>query len=210
MHDQHPLQGQFFRYCFVTTLLIPHKQFPWYAADTYNIGQRNQIFAAANDLIRILLNHIHRRTDPYLHQTILEELLYAGLNATGFSDNQRWQLCKTAEQVGRAIRLSPLAKDWPFEVLSRKLDVPEDLMNYYVDLLTKHLDRRGVRPTLNPFRTFLLPPTKGDRFEVTAREQGELELKCVLDIYRMTLPSQEQKGKEKEKEAPGPSGVEGH
>ena len=49
------------------------------------------------------------------------------------------------------------AKDWPFEVLSRKLDVPEDLMEYYVDRLTERLDRRGVRPTLNPFWIFLLP-----------------------------------------------------
>ena len=77
-------------------------------------------------------------------------------------------------------------------------------MNYYVDLLTKHLDRRGVKPTMNPFRTFLLPPTKGDRFEATAKEQAELELNCVLDIYRMTLPKEEEKV-----EAPGPSGEGG-
>ena len=80
---------------------------------------------------------------------------------------------------------------------------------------------------MNPFRTFLLPPSKGDRFEATAKEQGELELKCVLDIYRMTLPKEGEKaalpkgkealakgkGKEvvvpknKEEEAPGPSGA---
>ena len=206
MHDKHSLQGQLLgpNGSNTSLLLTPHKQFPWHAADTYTIGQRNQIFAAANDLIRILLMHIQRKTHPYLHQTILEDLLYAGLNAAGFSENQRWQLCKTAHQVGRAIRISPLAKDWPFEVLSRKMDVPEDLMAYYVDRLTKHLDRRGVRPTMNPFRTFLLPPTKGDRFEVTAKAQGELEMNCVLDIYRMTLTKEGEEGVEQ-----GSSGVEG-
>ena len=40
-------------------LLTTHEQFHWCAASTYTIGQGNQIFAAANDLIRILSPHIH-------------------------------------------------------------------------------------------------------------------------------------------------------
>ena len=41
--------------------------------------------------------------------------------------------------LGLAVRISPLARDWPFSVLGRKPDVPEDFMGFYVDRLTSHL-----------------------------------------------------------------------
>ena len=44
-------------------------------------------------------------------------------------------------------------------------------MENYVDRLTKHLAIRTARPTMNPFRTFLLPPNRGDASPVV---QGAL------------------------------------
>ena len=34
---------------------------------------------------------------------------------------------------------------WPFKVLGRKPNVPEDLMEYYIDRLAKNLDLRTTR-----------------------------------------------------------------
>lgn len=135
--------------------------------------------------MRILLTNVKKGAHSQLSGALVEELLYAGLNAHGFSEKQRWILCQTAEITGRAVRISPLAKDWPFEVLVRKPNVPEDVVTWYVDRLTRHLERRGGKPTMNPFRTFLLPPNKGE--DETARGQGDVELGGVVEVYRAVL-----------------------
>ena len=38
---------------------------------------------------------------------------------------------------------------------------------------------------MNPFRTFLLPPSKGE--EETARGQGDVELGGVVEVFRVVL-----------------------
>ena len=123
---------------------------------------------------------------PDLSEALLQELLYAGLNCPGFTEKQRWELTRCCGVVGLGVRISPLAMYWPFKFLGRKANVPEDLMEYYIDRLTKHLDIKTAKPTLNPFRSFLLPPNRGDA--ANAGEMGSLELQGVLDIYKMTLP----------------------
>ena len=65
---------------------------------------------------------------PNISESLVTELLLAGLNAPGFSEQQRWQLCEAAERVSDKIRLSPLASVWPFEVLGRKAGADEDVV----------------------------------------------------------------------------------
>ena len=149
------------------------------------MGTRNHIFAAVRDLLRILLNQSDSGRNADLNEALLSELLYAGLNCPGFSERQRWELTRACGVVGGAARVSPLAKDWPFMVLGRKPNVPEDVMEFYIDRLTKHLDIKTAKPTMNPFRSFLLPPNRGEAS--LAGEMGSLELQGVLDIYKMTL-----------------------
>ena len=138
------------------------------------------------DLLRVLVHHVDSGRNPDLNEALLSELLFAGLNCPGFSEKQRWELTRCCGPVGLSVRISPLAMYWPFKVLGRKANVPEDVMEYYIDRLTKHLDIKTARPTMNPFRSFLLPPNRGDAS--LAGEMGSLELQCVLDIYKVTLP----------------------
>ncbi len=63
-----------------------------------------------------------------LTHALLQDLLLAGLNASGFSESQRWDLVQAAEWAGEKIRISPLARWWPFEVLGRKMGVEEDVV----------------------------------------------------------------------------------
>jgi len=124
-------------------------QFPWHAAHLITLGTRNAIFEAVLGQIRVLIS-ILRRTTSYtilgcpsntqtshwsatygatgLTQALLQDLLLAGLNASGFSESQRWHLVGAAEWVGEKIRVSPLARWWPFEVLGRKVEVEEDVV----------------------------------------------------------------------------------
>ena len=151
----------------------------------YTVGTRNHIFTACRDLLRVLLRNVDLRHNPDLNDDLLEELLYTCLNCPGFSERQRWEFTRCCGVIGLAVRISPLAKDWPFNVLGRKPDVPEDVMEFYVDRLTRHLANPRARPTMNPFRTFLLPPNRGDA--ATFGEMGRVELDCVVEVYRQTL-----------------------
>lgn len=60
--------------------------------------------------------------------------MYAGLNALGFSDSQRAKLVAAAEPVVQGIRISPLAAFWPFEVLSRREGIQEDVVEVSLGL----------------------------------------------------------------------------
>lgn len=63
-----------------------------------------------------------------LTEDLLKDLLSAGLNAAGFSENQRWQLYETCEYAKHHFIISPMLQHWPFEVLGRKVRVEEDVL----------------------------------------------------------------------------------
>lgn len=94
----------------------------------YTIAARNQIFAATRDQLKHLRTSLRRGVHPNLALNLVLELMTAGLNASGFSERQRWELIQAADYTGPEIRLSPLAEWWPWEALGRKPNVPEDLV----------------------------------------------------------------------------------
>lgn len=63
-----------------------------------------------------------------LTEELLKDLLSAGLNAAGFSENQHWQLYEACEYAKHHFVVSPILQYWPFEVLGRKLRVEEDVL----------------------------------------------------------------------------------
>ena len=63
-----------------------------------------------------------------LTEALLKDLLMAGLNASGFSEKQRWELYEASEYARHHFRVSPMLKYWPFEVLGRKKTVEEDVV----------------------------------------------------------------------------------
>lgn len=93
----------------------------------YSIAARNQIFAAVHELIKILVSSLKRGGSPTINQSLLTELMFAGLNAPGFSERQRWVLAEAAEYREDEVKLSPLMKWWPWETLGRKTDAEEEV-----------------------------------------------------------------------------------
>lgn len=92
-------------------------------------------------MINMLVTQLKRGGEgwaPNVSESLLEELLRAGLNAPAFSERQRWELCQAAEEVSQKIRLSPLAKWWPFHVLGRKTGFDEDLVEVSCSLGSAH------------------------------------------------------------------------
>lgn len=105
-----------------------HPQFPWYSVEHYTVATRNQIFTATRDQIKTLVTSLKRGGAANVNQSLLTELMLAGLNASGFSEKQRWELVEAAEYVGGEVKLSPLMKWWPWETLGRKIGSEEDVI----------------------------------------------------------------------------------
>lgn len=106
-------------------------QFPWFAVDRYTLKTRDEIFRQTLNLTTILANQLNRGNEGFEHnlsESLLTELLYAGLNAPAFSEQQRWQLCRAVHPADQKIRMSPMAPYWPFQVLGRKAGMDEDVV----------------------------------------------------------------------------------
>ena len=132
-------------------------KFPWYATGHYTLATRNQIFGATRSMLHILtinLNKSHRSSavggfddhgsassygspakrsaifkgSPHITEDLLKDLLSAALNAAGFSEKQRWDLCEATDYARHQFRISPLSQWWPFEVLGRKPHMDEDVV----------------------------------------------------------------------------------
>ncbi|KAL8815488.1 MAG: hypothetical protein Q9191_008462, partial [Dirinaria sp. TL-2023a] len=184
-------------------MLTKHAEFPqrlpWHAVHLITLQTRDAVFTACRDQIRILVTILKKTTTNAswsattgptgLTPSLLEDLLLAGLNAPGFSERQRWELVSAAEGAGEKVRISPLARWWPFEVLGRRQGKKEDVVEYYVNLLTRHLEptEPGTTPVRSPFRTFTAIKAEHGP-QTTLAEQGAAEFADVLRIFNYTLP----------------------
>ena len=63
--------------------------------------------------------------DSVLNMELFESLVTAGLNAPGFTEQQR---VKISEHGNFKIPFTDLSQAWPFQALGRKSDVPEDVV----------------------------------------------------------------------------------
>lgn len=108
-----------------------HAKFPWFAVDMYTVNSRDDIFEKTIGLVKLLTNQLRRSPDvwiPHLHESLLIDLLYAGLNVPAFGEYQRMRLREAAGEVGDRVSMSPLLVYWPFEVLCRKSGIEEDYL----------------------------------------------------------------------------------
>ena len=78
---------------------------------------------------------------PVLTEVLLHDLLMAALNAPGFSEKQRWELFEISGYARSHFRVSPLLQYWPFEVLGRKPNMEEDVVEVTSNLLVMHAMR---------------------------------------------------------------------
>ncbi len=130
-------------------------KFPWYDVSHYTLATRNQIFQATRTMLHILSINLRKAYNtptsctsplsmfgspskhghstsfggtPLLTEQLLKDLLMAGLNAPGLSEKQRWELFQMSDYARHHFRVSPLLQYWPWEGLSRKAHVDEDVV----------------------------------------------------------------------------------
>lgn len=121
------------------------------------MADRDLLFGATEQQIRALVTQLKRGGAPGLKLELLADLVYAGLNASGFSEVQRVKLVVAAESVVQGIRISPLAASWPFEALSRRAGVQEDVVEVSVGSLTlRHLTLHILAIVVKPALHFRL------------------------------------------------------
>ena len=109
----------------------------------YTLGDRDAIYEAVRKQLGILATAIQKATcqrvaDPRippseLTEDLLSELLHAGLNAPGFSEQQKWRLWQGLLPFShRVARMSFLSEGWPWFALSRKPGSDEDVVQVSV------------------------------------------------------------------------------
>ena len=97
---------------------------------SYTLGDRDRLFNATLRQVEALVNRLgNGQKDDGIDNNLLEELIYAGLNATGFSEQQRAELIYAGREVGRKMKVSVFGRWWPFEALNRKDNVPDDVVD---------------------------------------------------------------------------------
>ncbi|KAL9125123.1 MAG: hypothetical protein Q9217_005622 [Psora testacea] len=111
---------------------------------------------------------------------LLRDLLSAALNAPGFSEKQRWELYHTAELVNRSFLISPLAREWPFEVLGRRRGVEEDVVEWYARLIGNHpmVQASSNGAPFGNLTTFFQDVQE----DTTMEDGGELEWNVMVKI----------------------------
>lgn len=170
--------------CMISTL----SKFPWFAVDLYTVNSRDEIFDKTLSLIKLLMNQLRRGPDiwiPHLHESLLIDLLYAGLNVPAFGEYQRMRLREAAGDVGDRIPMSPLIVYWPFEILCRKPGFEEDYVAVFASFFKKHPLNESDDPE-NPFGSWTLkkPETMG---LITMGQIGAHEMQMMLSMLRDVL-----------------------
>ncbi|KAL9059633.1 MAG: hypothetical protein Q9206_001412 [Seirophora lacunosa] len=162
-------------------------KFPWFAVDRYTLRTRDEIYRQTLRLIALLVDQLRRGHEaylPHLSESLLSELLYAGLNAPAFSEQQRWQLCQAGGPVGERIRMSPLAPYWPFDVLGRKAGVDEDVVREYAKYLQSHPRNTSID---GAFGTWTAQSNEALGL-TTIGQVGAHEMQMVLSMLQDVLP----------------------
>ncbi|KAI4183328.1 MAG: hypothetical protein LQ346_006365 [Caloplaca aetnensis] len=146
------------------------------------------MFKQTNRLLGLLNEQLSRNsTDaylPHISESLLTDLLYAGLNAPAFSEQQRWQLVQSVSIPGAKVRMSPLTPYWPFEVLGRKAGFDEDYVTEFASYLQRH-PRNTTRE--GPFGTWTAQSNTALGL-TTVGQVGAHEMEMVLSMLADVLP----------------------
>ncbi|MCJ1288080.1 hypothetical protein MMC26_007433 [Xylographa opegraphella] len=129
----------------LTKLVDSSNGFPWFAIHLYTLFQRDQLFNATLKMLRSLMASVSPTSPFGLTSELLTDLLYAGLNAPGFSEKQKWDLCQVADWAAKAVAISPLTRGWPWLVLARKPDWDDDVIMFYAQILNAY-NQKGISP----------------------------------------------------------------
>ncbi|MCJ1386533.1 hypothetical protein MMC17_009659 [Xylographa soralifera] len=164
-----------------------HK-FPWFAVQLYTLFQRDQLFNAILKMLRTLMATVSPTSSFGLTSDLLTDLLYAGLNAPGFSEKQKWDLCQVADWAAKTVAISPLTKGWPWLVLARKPDWDDDVIMYYAQILNAHNQKRIGPITANDsFFGDMLTSQLRISVNVSLEAAAQTEFQHFKDLVKLVL-----------------------
>ncbi|MCJ1390316.1 hypothetical protein MMC18_003174 [Xylographa bjoerkii] len=170
-----------------------HK-FPWFAVQLYTLFQRDQLFNATLKMLRALMATVSPTSSFGLTSELLMDLLYAGLNAPGFSEKQKWELCQVADWAAKAVAISPLTRGWPWLVLARKPDWDDDVIMYYAQILNAYSQKRIGRITANDsFFSDMLTSQLRISVNASLEAAAQTEWQHFKDLVKLVLDNQIEK-----------------
>nr|OQO23786.1 hypothetical protein B0A51_06735 [Rachicladosporium sp. CCFEE 5018] len=133
-----------------------HK-YPWTFTQYIRLSDRKMVFDATVAVIRHLVASLRRNHHPNLHPGLLQELTVAALTCVGFSEQQKHAVIVVLNKGGygalaaghcMSVRMGGdhrLSANWPFLALTFKVEVNDEVLDFYIRLLT---GTTHSRPTL--------------------------------------------------------------
>ena len=110
--------------CMVSTLY----KFPWFTPQLYTLEQRNKLFTVYCAQLRVLVDKANEGETVGLDNKLVMDFFFAGMNCPGFGERMRAEIVKMAGKWAGGFPLSPLAVQWPFEVLGRQEQMTDDIL----------------------------------------------------------------------------------
>lgn len=149
-HAETPQRSPFAQRCvnrtYETMISILHK-YPWFSGEYITMTERMHIYHAVTTQLRVLILSIMRNNHAgMLTPTLLQEFLIAVLSNPGFSVQQKNHVVEVihSNNFGEMLALVPyvqvpgnLGSWWCFEVLSKKPEVSDTLLDVSLSLSTQ-------------------------------------------------------------------------
>ncbi|EEA26942.1 hypothetical protein TMatcc_004778 [Talaromyces marneffei ATCC 18224] len=122
--------------CLISTLW----KFPWFATSMYTVADRDELYQAAVQQILELCERVKQCRIIGLNESLLVDLLRAGVKCPAFNERQKFCLIAAAEMPA----FSPIVRRshfefWPFDCLAKDSSASEYDVMYYAQLTRKAL-----------------------------------------------------------------------
>lgn len=111
-----------------------------------------------------------------LSQKLLTDLLLAAVNVKAFAPAQKYELCQTAGRFGRGVPLDPTAQFWPFQTMAAKLDQPDNVVQFWLQIFDSGYDLIETEGTETTFEHYIKFTRNDTGFPVAVFTQAGLEL----------------------------------
>ncbi|GAM39795.1 hypothetical protein TCE0_034r11626 [Talaromyces pinophilus] len=184
----------------VSHALVPAR-FPWFATSMYTVADRDELYQAAIQQILELSEKVKQRRIIGLNESLLVDLLRAGVKCPAFNERQKFCLIAAAEMPA----FSPIVhrnhfEFWPFDCLVKSNSASEYDVMYYAQLTRKALgtcdkDDLVVRNNWRN-RACLMKDSPWGHLWVewnfhnkttTFEEAAKLEIQLASDLIRIAL-----------------------
>ncbi|TVY38119.1 hypothetical protein LSUB1_G003789 [Lachnellula subtilissima] len=135
--------------CLISTLL----KYPWYMVDYITIEDRNLLFDATIELLKLLLERVNNeRDDVNLTPMLLKRVWRAALRCSGFTPAQKDDvicICNIDDRTAMEIGMAPYASYWKYLwTIGPKPGTPTDLLLYYCAIIREATESKQEKLSL--------------------------------------------------------------